>query len=73
MKIARRVPWAIFGAAVCQTRRLCGSSATESGSTSPKMMISLPVILSRRKNAELSTVAMAGPEIAGRRGERAGE
>lgn len=75
MKMARRLPEAILGALMSQIRELRGSSEMESGSTSPKTMISLPVWLSRMKNAELSTVAcvfsfMLGATI---RGERAGE
>ena len=72
MKIARKVPAAILGAAVSQTRWLRGSMDMVSGSTSPKMMISFPVSLLRRKKAELSTVATTGsPGM--RRGDRAGE
>lgn len=75
MKIARSTPEAIFGAAVSQTRLLFGSRATVSGSTSPNTIISFPVWWSRRKNAELSTVACTGSLVVDgtRRGERAGE
>ena len=72
MKIARRLPVAIFGAATSQTRLLRGSMEMESGSMSPKTIISLPVNWSRMKNAELSTVAQVG-SFPKRRGERAGE
>lgn len=57
MNIARRQPSLIFGAAASQTRSLRGSSDIESGSMSPKIIISAPVRSSRMKNAELSTVA----------------
>jgi hypothetical protein len=79
MKIARNEPAAILGPAISHTRLLRGSSETESGSMSPKMMISLPVTSSRMKNAELSTTAqllsLAGEAVtlAPRCGERAGE
>lgn len=75
MKMARRLPEAILGAAMSQIRALRGSSEIESGSTSPKTMISLPLQLSRMKNAELSTVACAFSFTLGAtsRGDRAGE
>ena len=76
MKIARKSPEATLGAATSQIRLLRGSRETESGSTSPKMIISLSLEWSRIKNAELSTV----DEVASftfdegtKRGERAGE
>lgn len=55
MKIAFSVPETIFGAASSHTTWLRGWRETESGSMSPKTMISWPLKSFRMKNAELST------------------
>lgn len=80
MKMARSEPFTIFGAAISHTRLLRGSKDIESGSMSPKMMISLPVLSSRMKNAELSTTPQLAVSLDGVAprpdpmcGERAGE
>ena len=54
MKIALRIPAAILGAASDQTRAVRGARDKLSGSTSPKMRISLRVCSSSIKNAALS-------------------
>ena len=80
MKMARREPLTIFRAAISHTRLLRGSKDIESGSMSPKMMISLPVLSSRMKNAELSTTPQFAVSLEGVAprddpmcGDRAGE
>ena len=75
MKMARNVPLATFGAATSQTNLFRGLSDSESGSTSPNTMISLPVFWSRMKNAELSIVVQTDSFAfdAKRRGDRDGD
>lgn len=60
IKMAFKDPSIILGAAASHTLTFRGSRETESGSISPKTIISVPVESLRRKNAELSTVAKAG-------------
>ena len=54
MKIPLSRPAVILGAASLHTRSVRGEREMLSGSTSPKMRTSLPVSLSRMKNAVLS-------------------